>query len=74
MTDNVENLILEMLRRMDKRLDNIEGDVSELKTRATAVDEHIGGLFITVSGNNTRLDRMDERLKRIERRLELREA
>ncbi|NIJ07115.1 archaellum component FlaC [Sphingomonas vulcanisoli] len=74
MTDNVENLILEMLRRIDKRLDNIEGDVSELKTRATAVDEHIGGMFITLSGVNTRLDRLDERMKRVERRLELSEA
>ena len=70
MTENVESLILEMLRRIDLRLDNVENDVSELKTRATAMDEHIGGMFITLSGVNTRLDRMDERMKRIERRLE----
>ena len=71
MSENVENLILERLRRIDERLSNIEGDIGDLKTRMSAVDEHIGGLFITVSGNNNRLDRVVDRLERIERRLDL---
>jgi len=70
-SENVENLILERLRRIDERLSNIEGDIGDLKTRMSAVDEHIGGLFITVSGNNNRLDRVVDRLERIERRLDL---
>lgn len=71
MTDDVGNLILERLKRIDQRLSGIEDDVSELKTRATAVDEHIGGMFITLSGVNSRLDRFDDRMKRMERRLDL---
>jgi uncharacterized coiled-coil protein SlyX len=74
MTENVENLILERLRRIDERLMNIENDVSELKTRAAAQDEHMSGVLIAMSGNNTRLDRLDERLRRIERRLDLTDA
>lgn len=74
MTDNVENLILERLRRMDDRLLNIENDISELKTRVTAIDEHLSGILIASSGNDTRLDRIDEPLERIERRLDLTEA
>ena len=74
MTNDVSNLILERLKRIDRRLAGIEDNVSELKTRATAVDEHIGGMFITLSGVNSRLDRMDDRMKRIERRLDLTEV
>jgi len=72
-TDNVESLVLEQLRRINARLDNIEGDIHDLKTRVTALDEHMSGVFIALSGNNTRLDRMDDRLARVERRLELRD-
>jgi archaellum component FlaC len=74
MVEKVENLILERLKRIDQRLEGIEGNVSELKTRATAVDEHIGDMFITLSGVNARLDRIDDRMKRIERRLDLSEV
>ena len=74
MTDDVGNLILERLRRMDQRLANIEGDVSDMKTRLSAIDEHVGGLFIAVTGLNNRMDRMSERVDRIERRLELSEG
>lgn len=74
MTENVESLILEPPRRVHTRLDFIEGDIQELKTRATALNEHMTGIFIALSGNNARLDRTDERVKRIERRLELTDA
>jgi hypothetical protein len=32
------------------------------------------GIFIAVSGINTRLDRLDDRMRRIERRLDLTDA
>jgi archaellum component FlaC len=73
-TENVENLILERLRRMDERLGNIEGDLHDVKTRMTAVEEHVGGLFIGISGVNNRMDRLNDRLERIERRLDLSDA
>ena len=71
MTDEVGNIILERLKRMDQRLENIEGDMADVKTRMSAVEEHIGGLFIAVTGINNRLDRLTERVTRIERRLDL---
>lgn len=74
MTDDVGNLILERLRRMDDRLVNIEGDMSDMKTRMAAVEEHIGGMFIALSGVNSRLDRLTDRVQRIERRLDLTDA
>jgi hypothetical protein len=72
--DAVGNLILERLRRMDDRLSNIEGDLHDIKLRTTVVEEHIGNLVLSVSGLNARMDRFDERLSRVERRLELREG
>ncbi|EZP57544.1 MULTISPECIES: hypothetical protein [Sphingomonas] len=72
MTENVENLILERLRRIDDRLSNIEGDMHDVKLRMTVVEEHIGNLVLSVSGLNARMDRFDERLTRVERRMELR--
>ncbi len=71
MTEETENVVLEILKRIQTDMSDMRDDISELKMRATALDEHMGGLIIQVSGNNNRLDRMDERLKRVERRLEL---
>jgi hypothetical protein len=74
MTAETENLLLEIPKRIQTDIADMKGDIADLKTRATAVDEHMGGLFITISGNNNRLDRVVERLERIERRLDLTEA
>ena len=74
MTDEIGNLILERLRRMDDRLVNIEGDMHDIKLRMTVVEEHIGTLVLGVSGLNARMDRFDERLTRVERRMDLRGA
>ena len=74
MTDEVGNLILERLRRMDDRLVNIEGDMHNLKLRMSAVEDHLGTLVASIAGLNHRMDRFDERLTRVERRLELSDA
>ena len=74
MTDEIGNLILERLRRMDDRLVNIEGDMHDIKLRMTVVEEHIGNLVLGVSGLNARMDRFDERMTRVERRMDLRGA
>ncbi len=71
MTEETENVVLEILKRIQTDMSDMRDDISELKMRATALDEHMGGLIIQVSGNNNRLDRMDERLKRVDRHLEL---
>lgn len=71
MTDDVSNLILERLRRMDQKIDDLRGDMQDVKTRMTASEEHMGGLFVGLSGVHSRLDRLDERLSRVERRLDL---
>jgi len=67
MTDEPENLTLRMLRSIDEKLDLVRADVQDLKLRATNVEEGLAGV-------NRRLDRLDERMSRIERRAELKDA
>ena len=55
---------LNMLRRIDEKLDRVSDDVRDLKVRVTAMEEAQAGI-------HRRLDRLDTRLDRIERRLEL---
>lgn len=71
MTDETANLVLEQLRLIRKSVGNIEADVQDLKIRMTAVEEHVGQVQVQLAGLNRRMDRFDERLTRIERRLEL---
>jgi archaellum component FlaC len=74
MNDNVENLVLEMLRRMDQRLDNIENDLGDIKLRVTATEEHLASMMMSIAGINSRMDKLDSRMSRIEKRLDLTES
>jgi hypothetical protein len=66
MADEPDNLVLTLLRRMDQKLDRVIDDVHDLKVRMTSVEEGLAGI-------HRRLDRLEIRVDRIERRLELTE-
>ena len=78
MADNVENLMLEHLKRFPATLDNIQYDIRELKLRQsethTAVlalrRDQLGDAELTAH-MQVQMDRFGDRLDRIERRLEL---
>lgn len=67
MSDDPENLTLRILRSIDERLGRVAEDVANIKTRLTSVEIAIGGV-------NRRLDQVDERLERLERRTGLVDA
>jgi predicted nucleic acid-binding Zn-ribbon protein len=67
-------LIMEVMRKIQSDISDMKSDISELKMRATATDEHLSGIFISTTGINNRIDRFDARLERIERRLDLTDA
>ena len=69
--DNVENLTLLFMRRLDQRLDRMESDLGDIKLRATATEEHLASIMMSVAGLNSRMDKIDNRLGRVERRLDL---
>lgn len=67
MTDEPDSIVLRYLRRIDEKLDVLIADVRDLKIRTTNTEEGLAGI-------NRRLDRLDDRVMRIEKRLELVEA
>jgi len=74
MTAETESLMLEQLRRIRASMERMELDVQDLKVRMSLVEQTSGQILIAVGGLNQRMDRFDERLGRIERRLDLIDA
>ncbi|SOB87797.1 hypothetical protein SAMN06297144_2934 [Sphingomonas guangdongensis] len=68
------DLIYAVLQKMQGDLAELKFDMRDLKIRVTAAEEHIGSLVIAVSGTNNRLDRLTDRIERIEARLDLTDA
>jgi tetrahydromethanopterin S-methyltransferase subunit G len=73
-----DNLVLEHLKHIRGRVDHISEDVTELKHRLVAIERgQAKGLreYADLYGDQARqqasMDRINERLDRIERRLEL---
>ena len=64
MADGPDNLILQLLRRIDTKVDRLAEDIHDIKVRLTAVEEGLAGV-------QRRIDRLELRVDRIERRLDL---
>jgi len=78
MTAETENLVLEILPR-------VQGDLAELRsgqqdmrhrlslieTRLAGIDRNMADQYASYAGRSVRIDRLEDRLGRIERRLEL---
>jgi predicted nucleic acid-binding Zn-ribbon protein len=63
----VENLILDHLRHMRSAIDGVREDMREVKTRLGILENQYASM-------SSRLDRLDARVERIERRLDLADA
>ena len=59
-----DNIVLQILRRLDQRTERMADDLHDLKVSMTSVEEGLAGV-------NRRLDRLENRVERIEGRLEL---
>jgi predicted trehalose synthase len=78
MTEGVENLILEPLKRFHAGQERIERKLDEVVTRLGHVETGLAGLrreFAyaeeSAASMGVRMDRINERIERIEKRLEL---
>ena len=78
MTENVENLILEHLKRFQTGQDNINRKVDEVIRRTSNLEagqatiiQHLGHLAAADASQQLTADGFNQRLERIERRLEL---
>lgn len=82
MTDNVDNLVIEHLKALRSELKDLRaamhGEFKDVKARLGALEagqasviQHIGHLGSSIAGQQVAIDRMSERLDRVEHRLEL---
>lgn len=76
--ENIENLVLEHLRAMCGKIDQIADDIREVKQRLSTVEatqgtvlQRVGHLATTMAQQQLSFDRLAERVERIERRLDL---
>ena len=73
MAEHVESLILEHLRHIRGRVDQMAGDVDTVKLRLSSLECQAAGLRGDNAIAHQRMDRIEGCLQRIERRLDLRE-
>jgi outer membrane murein-binding lipoprotein Lpp len=78
MSDNVENMVLEHLRHIRSSVDQIADDISDLKHRMSSLESAMVSVKHEVAhGDETdarqqvTLDKIIDRIQRIENRLEL---
>jgi hypothetical protein len=74
MAEETDNLVLEMLRRIRASQERTELDIADLKGRVSALEQVTGQVLVLLGTMAQRMDRFDERLARIERRLDLIDA
>jgi len=71
MTEETENLVLEHLRRIRASQERMELEITDLKSRVSAIELIQGQVLALLGALSQRMDRFDERLSRIERRFDL---
>ena len=78
MTETVENLMLEHMKRFQATLDRVErkmgeltGRVANLESGQASIIHHLGHLAAADAAQQVAIDNINDRLDRIERRLEL---
>jgi phage shock protein A len=79
--ENVDNIIIEHLRNMRGKIDQIGDDVREMKHRLNNVEatqgtilQHLGHLATSIAQQQLSFDRMTERVEMIEKRLDIASA
>jgi hypothetical protein len=78
MSANVESLIIEHLRHIRGRVDQIADDMTTVKLRLSNIEEGLALMKrgtaldeLTLAQHQSTIDKLAERLERIERRLEI---
>ena len=74
MATDADNLILGHLRHIRKAVDELRLDMSDVKARMTAIEVTMGQIVSLIATQSGRMDRIDDRLGRVERRLDFADA
>lgn len=75
---NIENIVLEHLKKMQAEMTGIRQDTTEIKSRLGSIESGIGRIaqgeasnYAEIIENRHMFDRLAERVERLEKRLEL---
>ncbi len=71
MTEETESMVLELLRRMRSSMERMELEMQDIKSRMTGIVISASQMAGQLASQSLRLDRLEERIGRIERRLDL---
>jgi len=71
MADEPRDIVLEYLRRIDRRMESVAEDVKSLGTRMLSVEKHLAAFHTAGSDQMGEIARLKVRVDRIEQRLEL---
>jgi regulator of replication initiation timing len=74
MTEVTNELLLEVLKKMQGRLNIVGDDVSDIKQRLVTLETYVSTLVREDARLNERLGHLEIRLNRVEQRLELSDA
>ena len=69
-----DNLVLHYLRRIDEKIDRLGEDMQDVKRRLTSLESASAQVHGDFAGQSLRIDRLENRLERIERRLDIGDA
>ncbi len=73
MADTSNEFIVEMLRRIQPDISDLKADNREIKTRLGFIETQIAHLHVQVAEISVRMDRRDDTIERVMRRLDLTE-
>jgi hypothetical protein len=73
MSDNIEYLILEHLKAIRGDMETLKADMRDVKSRLLAMETHQAASHIDSARQSSRLDELDNRLSRVEVRVNLAE-
>lgn len=74
MADNIEHLMLEQFRRLDAKVDTMLDMIREMNVEMHAFRHHIRGNELDIDAHRNAIARLQSRVDRIERRLDLSES
>ena len=74
MTDNVENLVLELLRAIRADVADIKDRLTGVEIQVSALGQQLAGLTTAVYSGKSEMDTLKRRIEHVERRLDLRDV
>jgi hypothetical protein len=71
MPEKIENLVIEILRKIQADMSVLTEGQKTTNQRLSAIEHHMAGFHLTTAGQSDELEALKNRIARIERRLDI---